>query len=95
MITFRFCDHTGEATRRLAPTNQTWGTTLTMEEPMCDEQLSTFQEANLKWLKRQVDNLQDEQHRADARPRVQQELWAAREELDNYVKTLRDHGIKI
>ena len=95
MITFRFCDHTGEATRRLAPTNQTWGTTLTMEEPMGDEQLSTFQEANLKWLKRQVDNLQDEQHRADARPRVQQELWAAREELDNYVKTLRDHGIKI
>jgi|TARA_Y100000385_G_scaffold179962_1_gene185870 hypothetical protein len=66
-----------------------------MEEPMGDEQLSTFQEANLKWLKRQVDNLQDEQHRADARPRVKQELWAAREELDNYVKTLRDHGIKI
>jgi len=95
MITFRFCDHTGEATRRLAPTNQTWGTTLTMEEPMGDEQLTTFQEANLKWLKRQVDNLQDEQHRADARPRVQQELWAAREELDNYVKTLREHGIKI
>ena len=62
---------------------------------MGDEQLSTFQEANLKWLKRQVDNLQDEQHRADARPRVKQELWAAREELDNYVKTLRDHGIKI
>ncbi len=62
---------------------------------MGDEQLSTFQEANLKWLKRQVDNLQDEQYRADARPRVKQELWAAREELDNYVKTLRDHGIKI
>jgi hypothetical protein len=95
MITFQSCDHTGEATRRLAPTNQTWGTTLTMEEPMGDEQLTTFQEANLKWLKRQVDNLQDEQHRADARPRVQQELWAAREELDNYVKTLREHGIKI
>ena len=62
---------------------------------MGDEQLTTFQEANLKWLKRQVDNLLEEQHRADARPRVQQELWAAREELDNYVKTLRDHGVKI
>ena len=62
---------------------------------MGDEQLSTFQEANLKWLKRRVDNLQDEQHRLDARPRVKQELWAAREELDNYVKTLRDYGVKI
>ena len=62
---------------------------------MGDEQLSAFQEANLKWLKRQVDNLQDEQHRLDALPRVKQELWAAREELDNYVKTLRDYGIKI
>ena len=32
---------------------------------MGDEQLSTFQAAQLKWLKRQVDNLQDEKGRSE------------------------------
>jgi biotin operon repressor len=62
---------------------------------MGDEQLTTFQAAQLRWLKQQVDNLQDERYRKDARPNIQRELFAAREELDNYVQALRDGGYKI
>ena len=62
---------------------------------MGDEQLTTFQAAQLKWLKQQVDNLQDEKYRKDARPNIQRELFAAREELDNYVQALRDRGYRI
>lgn len=62
---------------------------------MGDEQLTTFQAAQLKWLKQQVDNLQDEKYRKDARPNIQRELFAAREELDNYVQALRDGGYNI
>ena len=62
---------------------------------MGDEQLTTFQAVQLKWLKQQVDNLQDERYRKDARPNIQRELFAAREELDNYVQALRDGGYNI
>lgn len=62
---------------------------------MGDEQLSTFQASQLKWLKRQVDNLQDEKGRRDARPGIERELWAAMEELDNYVEQLKQIGIVI
>ena len=44
---------------------------------MGDEQLTMFQASQLKWLKRQVDNLADESRRSDARPRIEQELFAA------------------
>ena len=59
---------------------------------MGDQDLTTFQAAQLSWLKRQVDALQDERYRSDARPNVQRELFAAREELDTYVKNLREAG---
>ena len=62
---------------------------------MGDTELSMFQQAQLRWLKRQVDNLQEEQWRDDARPRVKQELFAAREELDTYVSNLREIGKQI
>ena len=62
---------------------------------MGDEQLSMFQAAQLKWLKRQVDNLQDEKGRRDARPGIERELWAAREELDDYVRQLKKFGVSI
>ena len=62
---------------------------------MGDEQLTTFQAAQLKWLKQQVDNLQDERYKKNARPNIQRELFAAREELDNYVQALRDRGYRI
>ena len=62
---------------------------------MGDSDLTTFQAAQLNWLKRQVDALQDERLRNDARPNVQRELFAAREELDTYVKNLQAAGKQI
>ena len=62
---------------------------------MGDEQLSMFQAAQLKWLKQQVDNLQDEKGRRDARPGIERELWAARDELNDYVNELKAIGIRI
>lgn len=62
---------------------------------MGDEELSVFQTSQLKWLKQQVDNLADERYRKDARPNIHRELFAAREELDNYVQALREGGKNI
>tara|TARA_R100000734_G_C3315932_1_gene108168 strand:+ start:2278 stop:2481 length:204 start_codon:yes stop_codon:yes gene_type:complete len=62
---------------------------------MGDEQLSRWQAAQLHWLKRQVDNLREEEYRTDARPGIKRELWAAREELDDYVRQLKKSGILI
>ena len=62
---------------------------------MGDQDLTNFQSAQLKWLKRQVDALQEERYRRDARPNVQMELFAAREELDTYVKNRREVGKQI
>ena len=62
---------------------------------MGDAELSMFQQAQLRWFKRQVDALQEERYRRDARPNVQRELFAAREELDTYVKNLRESGNQI
>jgi hypothetical protein len=62
---------------------------------MGDQDLTTFQSAQLSWLKRQVDALQEERWRNDARPNVQRELFAAREELDTYVKNLQAAGKQI
>ena len=59
---------------------------------MGDQDLTTFQSAQLNWLKRQVDALQEERYRSDARPNVQRELFAVREELDTYVENLREAG---
>jgi hypothetical protein len=62
---------------------------------MGDAELSMFQQSQLRWLKQQVDALQDERYRRDARPNVQRELFAARDELDTYVKNLRAAGKQI
>ena len=62
---------------------------------MGNEQLSKWQASQLEWLKRQVDNLADESRRGDARPRINQELFAAREELDNYIEDLKQSGVAI
>lgn len=66
-----------------------------MEFDMGNEQLTSWQVSQLNWLKRQVDNLADESKRDDARPRIDQELFAAREELDNYVENLKQSGVAI
>ena len=62
---------------------------------MGNEQLTDWQSKTLKFLKTQVDNLQEESGRKDSRPRIQQELVAAMEELDNYVDALRRTGVVI
>ena len=60
-----------------------------------DDKLSLFQSAQLRWLKQQVSNLQDEQWTQNARPNIQRELFSAREELENFVAELRKIGKKI
>jgi len=60
-----------------------------------DFELSSFEEAELRWLRRKVDELIDEEFRADARPNVKRELWYAREELQQFVSKLRKRGRRI
>lgn len=59
------------------------------------DELSMFQSAQLRWLKQQVSNLQDEQWTQNARPNIKRELFSAREELENFVAELRKIGKKI
>ena len=56
------------------------------------KELSPFQEAQLKHFRRQVDNLIDDQLSRDPRPNLDRELFSAREELDQFVKGLREIG---
>ena len=56
------------------------------------DNLTLFQRNMLDYLKQQVRNLRDEKLTRDARPRIDQELIAAHEELDDYVDQLRKHG---
>ena len=67
---------------------------------MDDKQLTPFQESELKWLRRQVDRLQEQKHKTDPeqykhRVSVERELWSAREELSTFVKNLRKEGKQI
>jgi hypothetical protein len=57
--------------------------------------LNPFQENELKYLRRQVDTLQEVEHRRDAHPNAKQDLWVAREELDRFVRNLRAQGVNI
>ena len=62
---------------------------------MGDAQLTMFQAAHLRWLKQQVNNLQDLRYTRNAPDNLDRELFAAREELDTYVEELRKTGINI
>ncbi len=62
---------------------------------MGDEELGTFQAAHLRWLKNQVNNLQDLRYTSNAPNDLDRQLFAAREELDIYVGQLREHGKQI
>lgn len=62
---------------------------------MGNEQLTKHQEEVYSFLKQQVDNLADESRRDDARPRINQELIAARIELDEFVEKLKNSGVAI
>lgn len=59
-----------------------------------EEQLTTFQKQQLKWLKQQVNNLKSLRHTRDAYSNLERDLFAAREELDDYVAKLKEaYGI--
>jgi hypothetical protein len=67
---------------------------------MDDDKLNPFQENELKWLRRQVDRLQDEKYKTDTeqynrRLNIERELWSAKKELSNFVKNLRKAGKQI
>jgi len=64
---------------------------------MDDDKLNSFQQNELKWLRRQVDRLQDEKYKTDheqytRRLNIERELWSAKGELSTFVKNLRKAG---
>jgi len=62
---------------------------------MGDEILSPALKFEYKFLKQQVDRLQDQLGRRDRPRNTEQDLWRAREELKQFVSKLRTKGIKI
>jgi hypothetical protein len=62
---------------------------------MGDESLSPAHKFEYRFLKQQVNRLEEERYRYDARPNIQQDLWKAREELKEFVSKLRTNGVKI
>jgi len=62
---------------------------------MGDESLSPAHKFEYRFLKQQVNRLEEERYRYDARPNIQQDLWKAREELKEFVSRLRTNGVKI
>jgi hypothetical protein len=67
---------------------------------MDDDKLNPFQQNELKWLRRQVDRLQDEKYKTDneqytRRLNIERELWSAKKELSTFVKNLRKAGKQI
>jgi hypothetical protein len=57
--------------------------------------LPPAQEQILKHLRKQVDRLQDERYRTDARPSITQEIYAAQQELKRFTSQLRKQGYNI
>ena len=62
---------------------------------MGDKSLSPAQKFEYRFLKQQVNTLEEERYRYDARPNIQQDLYRAREELKSFVSKLRTNGVKI
>lgn len=58
-------------------------------------QLNPAEQHILKYLRQQVDRLQDERYRTDARPSINNEIYAAQQELKRYVSELRKKGYNI
>ena len=52
---------------------------------MGDESLSPAQKYEYRFLKQQVNSLEEERYRYDARPNIQQDLFHAREDLKSFV----------
>ena len=57
-----------------------------------DNKLSPADEAVLRYLRSQVDRLQDERYRRDARPSIANELQIAVRDLKEFTSKLRKAG---
>jgi len=57
--------------------------------------LSPAEQAILQYLRTQVDRLQDERYRQDARPSIANELQIAQRDLKQYTSDLRKKGYNI
>ena len=62
---------------------------------MGDEALSPALKYEYRFLKQQVDRLQNELGRKDRPRNTEQDLFRAREELKFFVSNLRRNGVKI
>ena len=54
--------------------------------------LNPADEQMLKYLRKQVDRLQDERYRTDARPSIKNEIFQAQQELRKFTAELREKG---
>ena len=73
---------------------------VTMRKPCINEffsqkKLNKAEEAEYKFLKREVDKWADELNRLDAHPNVVTNLWVARKELSQFTSKKRKEGINI
>ena len=62
---------------------------------MTDKEISSADEAILRYLRSQVDRLSDERHRQDARPSIKNELNIAIRDLREFTSNLRKSGKRI
>lgn len=58
-------------------------------------ELTPADQAILQYLRTQVDRLQDERYRQDARPSIANELQIAQRDLKQYTSDLRKKGYNI
>ena len=57
--------------------------------------LRPAQQFEYRFLKQQVDTLEQEQYSRDKRPNTERELYQARRDLKEFVRKLRENGIQI
>ena len=62
---------------------------------MGNEALSPAQQFEYRFLKQQVDTLEQERYSRDKRPNTERELYKARRDLKEFVRKLRENGIQI
>lgn len=59
------------------------------------DKLTPADQAILTYLRQQVDRLQDERYRRDARPSIKNELHIAQRDLKEFTSKLRKQGVNI
>lgn len=59
------------------------------------QSLTSVDQGHLRFLRVQVDRLQDESFRLDPHPNVKQDLQRARSELKSFIKSLQKEGKNI